>query len=98
LEIQIENGRKKDRRKIYFDDIIVISFTSTDQKIIKHPIKCLLTDIFAEVEEKLYQQYEDYNFRDTNNTFIGKGKIILRFKKLYEIGIEDGDTILLENN
>jgi len=98
LEIQIENGRKKDRRKIYFDDIIVISFTSTDQKIIKHPIKCLLTDTFAEVEEKLYQQYEDYNFRDTNNTFIGKGKIILRFKKLYEIGIEDGDTILLENN
>ena len=33
----------------------------------------------SEVEEKLYQRYEEY--RETNNNFIGKGKIILRFKK-----------------
>ena len=42
---------------------------------------------------KLYQKYEDY--RETNNNFIGKGKLILRFKKISENGIEDGDKIQL---
>ena len=57
------------------------------------PIKCLKTDTFAEVEEKLYQRYEEY--RETNNNFLGKGKIILRFKKICENNIKDGDKIQL---
>ena len=75
-----------------YDDILYIHFISLDQKI-NSAIKCLKTDTFAEVEEKLYQKYEEY--RETNNNFISKGKIILRFKKIYENNIQDGDKIQL---
>ena len=96
LKIELEDIKNKDNDKfVNFKDIIVISITSQDQIINKHPIKCLKTDIFAEIEEKLYQQYENYNFRDTNNTFIVNGAPILRYKKLYENKIKDGDNITL---
>ena len=74
------------------DDILYIHFISLDQKI-NNAIKCLKTDTFAEVEEKLYQKYEEY--RETNNNFISKGKKILRFKKICENNIQDGDKIQL---
>ena len=77
---------------VKYSDIIYIHFISTDQKI-NCPIKCLKTDTFAEVEEKLYQKYEEY--RETNNNFIAKGRIILRFKKIGENNIQDGDKIQL---
>ena len=75
-----------------YDDILYIHFISLDQKI-NSAIKCLKTDTFAEVEEKLYQKYEEY--RETNNNFISKGKKILRFKKICENNIQDGDKIQL---
>ena len=74
------------------DDILYIHFISLDQKI-NNVIKCLKTDTFAEVEEKLYQKYEEY--RETNNNFLFKGKKILRFKKICENNIQDGDKIQL---
>ena len=89
LKLQIKNNKKT---PVNYEDIIYVHFISTDQKI-NCPIKCLKTETFAEVEEKLYQKYGDY--RETNNNFIGKGKLILRFKKIFENGIEDGDKIQL---
>ena len=89
LKSQIKNNKKT---PVNYEDIIIVHFISTDQKI-SCPIKCLKTETFAEVEEKLYQKYGDY--RETNNNFIGKGKLILRFKKISENGIEDGDKIQL---
>ena len=89
LNSQIKNNKKT---PVNYEDIIIVHFISTDQKI-SCPIKCLKTETFAEVEEKLYQKYEEY--RETNNNFIGKGKLILRFKKISENGIEDGDKIQL---
>ena len=74
------------------DDILYIHFISLDQKI-NSAIKCLKTDTFAEVEEKLYQKYEEY--RETNNNFIAKGRVILRFKKICENNIENGDKVQL---
>ena len=71
---------------------MVVNFISSDQRI-NCGIKCLETDTFAEVEEKLYQQYNDC--RETNNNFIAKGKLVLRFKKLSENGIKNGDRIQL---
>ena len=79
---------------VNYNDILYVHFISLDQKI-NHAIKCLKTDTFAEVEEKLYQQYEEY--RETNNNFITKGKIVLRFKKICENNIKDGDKIQLVN-
>ena len=80
------------KKTVNFDDILFIHFISLDQKI-NCPIKCLKTDTFAEVEEKLYQKYEEY--RETNNNFVAKEKVILRFKKICDNNINDGDKIEL---
>ena len=91
LRLQLQNNKKT---PVNFEDIIYIHFISSDQKI-NFPIKCLKTNIFAEVEEKLYQKYEEY--RETNNNFISRGRLILRFKKIFENHIQDGDKIQLLN-
>ena len=75
-------------------NLITINFKSGDGKI-DYKIKCLNTDTFASVEERLYQKYEEY--RNTNNTFIVNGNKILRFKKIYENKIKDGEIIQLQN-
>ena len=89
LKLQIQN---KNNNFVNFNDIIIVHFISTDQKI-NCPINCLKTDTFAEVEEKLYQKYVEY--RETNNNFIAKGRVILRFKKICENNIENGDKVQL---
>ena len=69
-----------------------VFFTSTDQKI-HFPIPCIGSDIFAEVEEKLYKEYPEY--RETNNCFIYNGKEILRFKSISDNKIGDGMPVIL---
>ena len=91
LKIKLINSGNIDKL-INNDDLIFVHFISKDEKI-NCGIKCLKTDIFAEVEEKLYQKYEEY--RETNNNFFIKGKSILRFKKIFENNIKDGDKIIL---
>ena len=91
LKLKIKNNNKKNNF-VNLDDIIVINFVSTDSSI-THGIKCLETDTFAEVEEKLYQIYDE--FRNTNNMFTIKGRAVLRFKSLKENDIRDGDKVLL---
>ena len=94
LQTQLSNTTniKKSENSFNFDDIIVVHFISMDQKI-NCPLKCLKTDTFAQVEEKLYQRYEEY--RETNNNFLTNGKMVLRFKKIGENNIKDGDKINL---
>ena len=90
LKLQLQNNNVN-KKPVNFDDIIFINFYSSDQKI-NCGIKCLKTDTFAEVEEKLYQKYPDY--RNTNNNFENEKRgIVLRFKKIFENGINDGDKI-----
>ena len=91
MKLQLKNNTKK--KPLYqLDDIMVINFMSTDNSIHKG-IKCVETDTFAEVEEKLYQIYD--NFRDTNNMFTINGRTILRFRNLKENKIKDGDIVLI---
>ena len=71
---------------------MVINFISTIPPI-NQGIKCLETDTFSEVEEKLYKIYEE--LRNTNNMFNVNGGTILRFKNLKENNIKDGDKVLL---
>ena len=89
LKLQLQN---KNNNFVNFNDIVNVHFISTDQRI-NYPINCLKTDTFASVEEKLYQKYEEY--REKNNNFIAKGRLILRFKKICENNIENGDKIQL---
>ena len=91
MKLKIKNNNAK-INLVNLDDIMVINFTSTDSSI-NHGIKCVVTDTFAEVEEKLYQIYDE--FRNTNNMFTIKGRTILRFKTLKENNIKDGDKVLL---
>ena len=88
-----KNTKTKNEKLVNFDDIIVINFISTDQKINNYGIKCLKSDTFANVEEKLYQDYEE--FRETNNIFVLNAKQILRFKTIAENEIKTGDRIQL---
>ena len=91
LKIQLQN---QGNMKVDYNDIMVITFISSDQQI-NYGMKCLKTDIFAEVEEKLYKRYPEY--RETNNNFVAKGNIILRFKSINDNRIKDGDIIQLMN-
>ena len=72
--------------------ITCIYFTSVDQKI-NLPILCIKTDIFAQIEEKLYQKYPEY--RETNNYFIANGKHILGFGAVEENNIQEGQGVQL---
>ncbi len=93
-ELKLEKEKNKSKKNNYsLDDIFVVYFFSLDQKINNYGIKCLKTDTFAEIEEKLYQKYEEY--RETNNSFVVKGRGILRFKTISENNINDGDFIQL---
>ena len=89
LKNQLKN---KGNKNVDFNDIMVVNFISLDQRI-NCGIKCLKTDTFAEVEEKLYQKYEEY--REMNNNFTVNGNIVLRFKTINDNHIKDGDKIQL---
>ena len=91
LKLKIQNN-EKDLPKYNLNEIMVITFISQDSSV-NEGMKCLSTDIFAEVEEKLYKKYD--NLRNTNNMFTANAKPVLRFKKLCENGIKDGDKIQL---
>ena len=91
LKNQLKN---KEIKTVNYDDILSIHFISLDQNI-NCAIKCLKTDTFDEVEEKLYQKYGEY--RETNNNFTSNGRIVLRFKSISDNHIKDGDKVQLIN-
>ena len=92
LMLKIRNIESFNKTSFNNNDILYVHFISSDQNI-DCPIKCLRNDTFAEVEEKLYQKYNEY--RETNNKFVLKEKIIMRFKKIIENNIIDGVKIEL---
>jgi len=74
------------------EEIIAIFFTSVDQNIYR-PISCKNTDIFAKIEEKIYNEYPEY--KDYNTYLTINGNIINRLKTLEENGIKDGNIIIV---
>ena len=54
---------------------------------------CMNYEIFAEVEEKLYQNFPEY--RETNNCFFTNGTQILRFKTIEENKLENERMVIL---
>ena len=78
---------------VKYEDIRMLQFISGDGIINNYPIKCLISETFAEVEERLYQKFPE--FRETNNTFISNGNDIKRFKKISENNIKEGSPIQL---
>ena len=81
---------------VYFqtqDEIMIVYFQTQDQEINHVGIKCLSSDTFAEVEEKIYKKFD--NYRNTNNTPICNGRTVLRFKTLNENNIKDENVVQL---
>ena len=81
------------KKMVDYNYIMVIHFIS-DDGMINQGIKCLKTELFAEVEEKLYKIYD--NYRKTNNVFLHNGNIVLRFKTIEENNIKNDDKIILQ--
>ena len=77
---------------ININDMVCINFISSEQKI-HFAVPCIKSNIFAEIEEKLYKQYPA--FRETNNTFLVNGTIVLRFKTIAENKIGNGFPVTL---
>ena len=89
LEIKLLQNNKEINKPQSFD--MFIFFESGDQVINHVPIECRSTDTIAEIEEKLYKEYNE--FRNTNNTIICNGRNILRFKTLTENGIKHKNVV-----
>ena len=72
--------------------MMCLNFISTDSTLY-YSIPCFSNDIFAEIEEKLYQKFPIY--REKNNSFLYNGNTILKFKTIAENKIESGMPITL---
>ncbi len=83
------------QNKVDFKDIICIHFISGDG-FINHCIKCLKSDTFSQVEEKLYQIYNEY--RGRNLIFLHGGKIIIKTKTISELNIKDMDKVQIHDS
>ena len=77
---------------ININDMVCVNFVSSDQRI-HFAVACIKSNIVAEIEEKLYKQYPA--FRETNNTFLSNGTIVLRFKTIAENKIGTGLPVTL---
>ena len=89
----MKNKLNSQNKTIKISEIISVNFSSSDGNI-NYSIPCIDSDIFAEIEEKLYKKYPEY--RDSNNVCLYKGSCILRFKTIGENKIENGNPILLD--
>ncbi len=92
-DLKIKLAKYEKSVYVNFNDIMVVNFQSGDGQV-RHGIQCLKTETFAEVEEKLYKMFDEY--RNTNNIFLVKGNIVLRFKTISENKIQNGDVIKLQ--
>ena len=71
---------------------IPVIFQSVDNKI-HYAFICKMTDIFNNIENKLYQKYPEY--RETENYFTLGGKKINKCKTFEENNVKYSDIILL---
>ena len=83
---------KKELETLNKADKMSVTIISNDQRVI-YSVPCNPDTIFSEVEEKLYKSYPEY--RESQNTFLFKGNLILRYKTISENKIKSGDTVML---
>ena len=93
LKSKSQNNNEKNKQVLNMDEIMIVYFQTQDQEINHVGIKCLPSDTFADVEEKIYKKFN--NYRNTNNTPICNGRIVLRFKTLRENNIKDENVVQL---
>ena len=75
-----------------FKNNFELNFIIQEEQI-NDSISCNSSDIFAKIEEKLYEKYPKY--RETENYFLFKGRKILRFKSIFENQIQNNYPVLM---
>ena len=75
------------------EKMMTINFISIDQKVNNYSIICKNTDIFNNIEKKLYDEFKE--FYETENYFTVNGKKIHKLKNLDENQIKNNDVIIL---
>lgn len=93
LKLKSRSDDEKNNQILNMDEIMIVYFQSLDQEINHVGIKCLSSDTFAEVEEKLCKKFD--NYRNTNKIPICNGRTVLRFKTLSENNIKDENVVQL---
>ena len=73
--------------------LISLIFTSYDENI-HYSIICRSSDEFSKIEKKIYDIYPDY--KESENEFFVRGRIINKFKTLEDNKIYNSDLILLQ--
>ena len=94
-KLKMDSNNLNDKKYIDLnknEDIIAIAFTAVGYKFI-YALPCKITDKFARLEEKLFEEYPQY--KEVEPFFTVNGKKILRYKTLEENGIKCSDAILL---
>ena len=86
------NSNIKNDDNFKLNEMMCVNFISSDQKV-HFAVACLKRNTFAEIEEKLYQQFPEY--RETNNNFIANGTQVLRFKTISDNKIGNGLPVTL---
>ena len=93
LQFQLNNNFNNNfNNNVNFGEIMVVNFISSDSRV-HYAIKCHKANTFAEIEEKLYQQYPEY--RETNNNFLANDACVLRFKTIEQNKIGNGLPVTL---
>ena len=77
------------------EKLISVIFTSSDESMY-YCIICKNTDIFHDLETKLYKDYPEYKQND--NYFIVRGSEVNRFKTLEKNHIKNSDIIILNKS
>ena len=77
------------------EKLISVIFTSSDQNMY-YSIICKNSQIFIELEQKLYNYYPEYS--GTYNYFIVNGNRVNKYKSLDENKIRNNDIIILTQN
>jgi len=75
------------------EKLMTINFTTANRRIQNYSIICKNTDLFNNIEKRLYEDYEEYY--DTENYFTVNGKKINNCKNLEENNIHNNDAIIL---
>ena len=76
------------------ENLFSINFISIDMRI-KFSVICKDSDIFCNIEQKLYEKYPEYTEKE--NYFMANGRLVKRFKSLKENGIKNNDVIVLSS-
>ena len=80
------------------DKLIVVNFTSLDNKI-NFPIICKASSLFAEAEYKLYKKYPEYLINaEEDNYFLANGKKMGRIRTMIDNGFSGYTVTLMKNN